>query len=91
MLQSITLNWDNVQSLSEDDVSGRFITVTNVKYLQNTIKSLVKKKYSYIVVCSKQKLPDLENWKIITQQKFNDNNYLTMIKQVNRMKDPFFI
>lgn len=91
MLQSITLNLENVQSISEDDVFGRFITVTNVEYLQNTIQSLVNKKYSYVVVCSKKKLQDIKNWKIITQHKFNDTSYLAMIKKVNHVKGSFFI
>lgn len=85
MLQSITLNWDNIQNVSEYDISGRFITVTNDKHLQNTIKSLVSKKCCYIVVYSKQKQQNLKNWNIITQHKFNENSYLTLIKKVNRI------
>lgn len=68
--------------MSEYDETGKFITVTNVNYLQETIKSLRKKTVSYIIVCSKQKLQDFKDWKIITQQKFDDNNYLVLIKKV---------
>lgn len=76
------MSWDNVKNVSEYDESGSFITVTNVNYLQETSKALSNKTLSYIVVCSKQKLQDFKNWKIITQEKFEDNNYLVLMKKV---------
>lgn len=79
----MTLNWDNVLNVSEDDESGKFITVTNIDYLHDTTKSLVNKKCSYIIVCSKQKFQNLKGWKIIIQQKLNDNNHLALMTKVN--------
>lgn len=79
------MNWDNVQNVLEDDQSGKFITVTNFDYLHNTTKSLANKKCSYIIVCSKQKLQDLKDWKIIIQQSLNDNNHLALMKKVNQL------
>lgn len=76
------MSWENVKNVSEADESGRFITVTNVNYLQDTTRALANKKCSYIIVCSKQKLKELKDWKIIIQQKFNDSNYLSFIKKV---------
>lgn len=77
------VNWDNIKNVSRDYELGRFVTVTNANYLQDTIKALKNKKYSYIIVCSKQKMQELKDWKIITQQKFDDNSYLVLIKKVN--------
>jgi len=77
------LNWDNAEEISKNDVFGRFITVTNVDYFQDTTKALADKKCSYIIVCSTTKLQDLKDWKIITQQKLNNNSYLSLMKKVN--------
>lgn len=35
------------------------------------------------MVSSKQELKELKDWRIITQQKFHDNNYLALLKKVN--------
>jgi len=79
----VILNWNDVDKISEDDETGRFITVTNVNYLQDTMKVLANKKCSYIIVCSTKKLQDLKDWKIITQQNLNNNSYLSLMKKVN--------
>lgn len=47
------------------------------------MKALTSKKNSYIVVCSTQKLKDFNDWKVITQQNLNDDNYLVLMKKVN--------
>lgn len=80
------MNWDNVKNASEYDKSGSFITITNVNYLQETSKALANKTLSYIIVCSKQKLQNFKDWKIITQQKFEDNNYLVLMKKVRYLE-----
>jgi len=77
------LNWNNVDKISENCESEKFITVTNVNCLQDTIKSLANIKYSYIILCSIKKPQDLKDWKIITQQEFDNNNCLTLMKKVN--------
>jgi len=59
--------------------------VTNVNYLQDTIRALVNIKCSYIIVCSKKKLQDLKDWKIITQQRFDNNSCLGLMKKVNHI------
>lgn len=79
------MNWENVKNISEDDETGRFVTVTNDNCLQDTTRVLANKKCSYIIVYSKQRLQDLNDWKIIMQQKLNDNNYLALIKKVNQL------
>lgn len=78
----MTLIWDNVKNSSAYDKTGIFITVTNFCYLQETIKSLSNKKFSYIVTRSTHKLEHLKDWKIVIQQKFNNDTYLTLIKKV---------
>lgn len=77
------MTWDNIRKTAEHDETGRFIMVTNVNYLHDTIQVLANKKCSYIIVCSEQKLQDLKNWTIIMQQNFNDMSYLALIKKVN--------
>lgn len=76
------MNWNNVRDVSEDDESGRFIIITNMKYLQYVTESLVGKTLCYIIICSKQKCQDLNDWKIIIQQQYNDTIYLTLMKKV---------
>jgi len=77
------LNWNSVDKISENYESGKFITVTNVNYLQNTMNALANKKCSYIIVSSLKKLQDIKEWKIITQQKLNNDSYLSLMKKVN--------
>lgn len=77
------LNWNSVDKISENYESEKFVTVTNVNYLQNTMKALANKKYSYIIVSSLKKLQDIKDWKIITQQKLNNDSYLSLMKKVN--------
>jgi hypothetical protein len=77
------MSWDNVNTPSEDDESGIFISVTNSNYLQDTTKSLANKTCSYIIVYSRYKLQDLKEWKAIIQQKHDDGNYLVLMKKVN--------
>jgi len=77
------LNWNTVDKTSNKYESGKFITVTNVNYLQNTMKALANKKCSYIIVSSSKKLQDIKDWKIITQQKLNNDSYLSLMKKVN--------
>lgn len=77
------MNWDNVKNISSDDESGRFISVTNVDYIQDTMKSLANKTNSFIIVCSKQKLKNYKDWKIIIQQQINDTDYLALMRRVN--------
>lgn len=67
----------------EDKDLERYVTVSNINYLQDTIKKLANKKCSYIVVSSKQKLQDFKEWKIIMQQKFNDSTYLALMKKAS--------
>lgn len=76
------MSWDNVKNITEDDESGIFITVTNVNYLQDTTKTLARKTRSYIIVCANRKIEDLKDWKTITQQRFNENSYLALMKRV---------
>lgn len=78
------LNWDNVKNISEDYELGRFVTVTNAHYLQDTMKILENIKFSYIIVYSKQKIQEFKDWKVIIYQKFDDNSYLVLMKKVNR-------
>lgn len=78
------LDWDSEEMTKKDNKdSERYVTVTNVNYLQDTIKKLVNKKCCYIVVNSKQKLQDFKEWKIIMQQIFNDSTYLALIKKAS--------
>ncbi|XP_026822789.1 fatty acid synthase-like, partial [Rhopalosiphum maidis] len=77
-----TLNWHDIENVPENDESRRFITVTNVNYLQDTTRALVNIKCSFIIVCSENKLKDLKDWKIITQQKFDNNCCLGLMKKV---------
>lgn len=77
------MNWENIMEVSDFDDSGSFITVSNVNYLQDTTRALANKKNSFIIVCSLKKLQELKDWKIITQQEFDDNNCLTLMKKVN--------
>lgn len=77
------LNWDNVKNVSEDYEFGRFVTVTDENYLQDTIKTLENIKHSYVIVCSKQKIQEFKDWKVIIHQKFDDNSYLVLMKKVN--------
>jgi len=79
----MTINWDNIKGESDFDESGRFITVTNVNYLQDTSRALANKKNSFIVVCSLKKLQEFKDWKIIIQHEFNNNSCLTLMKKVN--------
>lgn len=81
--KSASVDWENVNNITDYGETAKFLTVTNVNYLKDTMKTLSKKKESYIFVGSKQKLEDFKNWKVITQQKFNDDNYLGLIKKVN--------
>eukprot|EP00102_Acyrthosiphon_pisum_P016442 XP_008187406.1 PREDICTED: fatty acid synthase-like [Acyrthosiphon pisum] len=76
------LNWHDVEKQPENDESRKLITVTNVNYLQDTMRALVNIKCGYIIVCSKKKLQDLKDWKIITQQRFDNNNCLGLMKKV---------
>jgi len=76
------MSWDNVKNISEDNESGIFITVTNVNYLQDTVKALARKTRCNVIVCANQKIEDLKDWKIITQQRFNENSYLALMKRV---------
>lgn len=78
------MNWDNVKNVTGDDESGRFVTVTNVNYLQDTTKSLANKRNSYVIVWSRQQIHHLKDWKTITQRKFNENGYLALMKKVNK-------
>ncbi|VVC44020.1 Acyl transferase/acyl hydrolase/lysophospholipase,Acyl transferase,Malonyl-CoA [Cinara cedri] len=78
---SITINLDNVSNVSEDDESGQFILVTSWNYLKYTTEYLADKKCCYIIVCSKQKCQNFNDWKIIIQQQFNGDIYLTLMKK----------
>ncbi|XP_060835401.1 fatty acid synthase-like [Rhopalosiphum padi] len=86
-INSITINWDNIKDVSDFDESGRFITVTNVNYLQDTTRALANKKNSFIVVCSLNKLQELKEWKIIMQQEFNNNSCLTLMKKIVKLEE----
>lgn len=68
--------------LSNDDNSERFIAVTNVSYLQETTKALASKKCSYIILYSKQILQEYNDWKIIAQNKFDDDYYIALMSKV---------
>lgn len=59
--------------------------MTNVNYIQDTMRALVNIKCSYIIVCSKQILRDFKDWKIITQQQFDDDITLGLFKKVNNL------
>lgn len=65
-----------------NDESEKFIAVTNVDNLRDTAEVLGNKKNSYMIVCSKQKCQEFQDWKIIVQQKFDDNRFLTLMKKV---------
>ncbi|CAH1725990.1 unnamed protein product [Aphis gossypii] len=82
LMNNETLNWYDVKNAPKNDESRRFITVTNVNYLQDTTRALVNLKCSYIIVCSKQKLQDLKDWKIITQQQFDNKCCLGLMKKI---------
>ncbi|KAF0755952.1 fatty acid synthase-like isoform X1 [Aphis craccivora] len=91
-INSMTINWDNIKGESDFDESGRFITVTNVNYLQDTSRALANKKNSFIVVCSLKKLQEFKDWKIIIQHEFNNNSCLTLMKKtVSLEKNSIFI
>lgn len=47
------------------------------------MRALANKKNSFIIVCSLKKLQELKDWKIITQQEFNNKHCLTLMKKVN--------
>lgn len=67
------------------DEQEKFIAVTNVENLQATAEVLGNKKNSYMIVCSKQKCQDFQDWKIIVQQKFDDIRFLTLMKKVRSL------
>lgn len=81
--KNVSKNWEYIKNITDYNETGIFLTVTNVNYLQDTMKALSNKKESYIIVCSKHKLGDITDWKVITQQKLDDNNYLVLMKEVN--------
>lgn len=68
-----------------NDESEKFIAVTNMKHLQDTAEVLGNKKNCYMIVCSKQKCQEFQDWKIIVQQKFDDNIFLTLMKKVRSL------
>lgn len=76
------IDLESVNNISNYDETGRFITVTNFSYLQNTTKAFDNKKCSYIIVYSKEKLSDYKNWSIIVQNQFNDIRYVALMKKV---------
>ncbi|XP_029343600.1 uncharacterized protein LOC115033782 [Acyrthosiphon pisum] len=39
-MNSKTINWENINDLSDVDESARFITVSNANYLQDTMRAL---------------------------------------------------
>ncbi|XP_029343545.1 fatty acid synthase [Acyrthosiphon pisum] len=86
-MNSKTINWENIKDVSDVDESARFITVSNVSYLQDTTRALANKKNSFIIVCSLKKLQELKDWKIITQQEFDNNCCLTLMKKIIKLED----
>ncbi|XP_016657076.1 fatty acid synthase isoform X4 [Acyrthosiphon pisum] len=86
-MNSKTINWENIKDVSDVDESARFITVSNVNYLQDTMRALANKKNIFIIVCSLKKLQEPKDWKIITQQEFDNNSCLTLMKKIIRLED----
>ncbi|CAI6347084.1 unnamed protein product [Macrosiphum euphorbiae] len=86
-MNSKTINWENIKEESDVDESARFITVSNVNYLQDTTRALANKKNSFIIVSSLKKLQELKDWKIITQQEFDNNKCLTLMKKILRLEE----
>lgn len=72
----------NVKNVVNNNESEKFIAVTNIENLRDTTEVLGNKKNSYMIVCSKQKCQEFQDWKIIVQQKFDDNRFLTLMKKV---------
>jgi len=74
--------WDSVRCVTDDDESGRFVTVTDVNYLKDSAKSLADKKCSYVIVWSKRPLRDLNEWRIIMQRELKGDCHLALMKKV---------